>query len=325
MLLAIVVLGVSAGSTRYEDVLAAARALPFATQLLCFLAFFGAFAAKSALWPFHTWSPDASREATPAGAASLSVKVGTYALLRFALPLFPAAALDPTVRAVIVGLGVVSVIYGAIVAMAQTDLRRLIAYSSVSHVGFVVVGIFSATVQGIQGATLVMVNAGITTGALFVLSGMLESRRGSPSFSGLGGLVRTVPALGAILTLILLADVGLPGTNGFVGEFLVLLGAYQTLPYAALVGAAGVIFTAGYALRAIQRVLFDAGPADAAPVRDLSAREFAVLGVFAAAAIWIGVAPGALLRTTEGASANVVRLVGGSPDQPAVAAAEGVR
>jgi NADH-quinone oxidoreductase subunit M len=314
MLLAIVVLGVSAGSTRYEDVVAAGRMLPLGTQLFCFLAFVGAFAAKSAMWPLHTWSPDASREATPTGAASLSVKVGTYAMLRFALPLFPAAAMHPTVRSVIVGLGVVSLIYGAIVAMAQTDLRRLIAYSSVSHIGLVMIGIFAATVQGIQGATLVMVNAGITTGALFVLSGMLESRRGSPSFAGLGGMVRAVPALGALMTLILLADIGLPGTNGFVGEFLVLLGAYRTLPYAALVAAFGVIFTAGYALRALQRVLYDRGPADAPPVRGLDRRELAVLGAFAVAAIWLGVAPGAFLRTTEGAASNVVRMVGGSPD-----------
>ncbi len=314
MLIAIAVLGVAAGGTRYGDVIGAARALPFGTQLFCFLAFFAAFAVKSAVWPLHTWSPDASREATPAGAASLSVKVGTYALLRFALPLFPAAALHPTVRAVIVGLGVVSVIYGAIVALAQTDLRRLIAYSSVSHIGFVIVGIFAATVQGIQGATLVMVNAGITTGALFILAGMLESRRGSPSFADLGGMVRAVPALGALMTLILLADIGLPGTNGFVGEFLVLLGAYRTLPYAALVAAVGVIFTAGYALRALQRVLFDRGPADVPAVRDLGRRELAVLGVFAVASIWLGVAPGAFLRVTEGAATSIVRVVGGVPD-----------
>ena len=324
MLVAIVALAVAAGSTRYGDVVAAGRGLSFGTQLFCFLAFFAAFAVKSAMWPLHTWSPEASREATAAGAASLSVKVGTYALLRFALPLFPAAALHPTVRAVIVGLGVVSVIYGAIVAMAQTDLRRLIAYSSVSHIGFVILGIFAATVQGIQGATLVMVNAGITTGALFVLSGMLESRRGSPSFAGLGGLVRAVPALGALMTLILLADVGLPGTNGFVGEFLVLLGAYRTLPYATLVAALGVIFTAGYALRALQRTLFDRGPGDVPVVRDLGARELTVLGAFAVAAIWLGVAPGAFLRVTEGAATSVVRAVGGVPDA-AVATTEAGR
>src|SRR5438034_2567137 len=219
-----------------------------------FGAFFLAFAIKVPLFPLHTWLPDAHVEAPTAGSvllAGILLKMGTYGFLRFAVPFFPGVALNEVVQLVIVGLALIGIIYGGLVAMVQPDFKKLIAYSSVAHLGFVVLGIWALTLQSVQGALLVMINHGISTGALFFLVGMLYERRHSRLIEAFGGLAKVVPLFAAVLTIVSLSSIGLPGTNGFVGEFLELLGAFRTYPVAAGVAAIGVIVAAMYLLPAL--------------------------------------------------------------------------
>src|SRR6266850_2097768 len=247
--------------------------------------FFGSLlmlvAIKVPMFPFHTWLPDAHVEAPTAGSvilAGILLKMGTYGFLRFALPFFPAVALSQTVQMVIVTLSLVGIIYGGLVAMVQPDFKKLIAYSSVAHLGFVMLGIWALTLQSVQGALLVMINHGISTGALFFLVGMIYERRHSRLIDAYGGIARVVPLFAAILTVVSLSSIGLPGTNGFVGEFLVLLGAFRTYPVAAALATTGVIIAAAYLLWALQRVLFN--PLDKhenEKLTDLTPRELAVL------------------------------------------------
>src|SRR2546427_5019060 len=225
-----------------------------------FGAFFLAFAIKVPMFPFHTWLPDAHVEAPTAGSvilAGILLKMGTYGFLRFALPLFPAVALSPGVSTTIIVLAVVGIIYGALVAMVQPDFKKLVAYSSVSHLGFVMLGIFALTLQSVQGALMVMINHGISTGALFLLVGIIYERRHSRLIDAYGGIARVVPMFAAVLTFVSLSSIGLPGTNGFVGEFLVLVGAFRTYPVLAVISTTGVIFAAVYLLWALQRILFN--------------------------------------------------------------------
>src|SRR5438034_7561019 len=214
-----------------------------------FGAFFLAFAIKVPLFPLHTWLPDAHVEAPTAGSvllAGILLKMATYGFLRFAVPFFPGVALNEVVQLVIVGLALIGIIYGGLVAMVQPDFKKLIAYSSVAHLGFVVLGIWALTLQSVQGALLVMINHGISTGALFFLVGMLYERRHSRLIEAFGGLAKVVPLFAAVLTIVSLSSIGLPATNGFVGEFLVLLGAFRTYPVAAAVATIGVIVAAMY-------------------------------------------------------------------------------
>src|SRR5205809_1771244 len=225
-----------------------------------FAAFFLAFAIKVPLFPLHTWLPDAHVEAPTAGSvllAGILLKMGTYGFLRFAVPFFPGVALNAAVQLVIVGLALIGIIYGGLVAMVQPDFKKLIAYSSVAHLGFVVLGIWALTLQSVQGALLVMINHGISTGALFFLVGMLYERRHSRLIEAFGGLAKVVPLFAAVLTIVSLSSIGLPATNGFVGEFLVLLGAFRTYPVAAAVATIGVIVAAMYLLPALQRVIYN--------------------------------------------------------------------
>src|SRR3989454_161905 len=225
-----------------------------------FAAFFLAFAIKVPMVPFHTWLPDAHVEAPTAGSvilAGILLKMGTYGFLRFAVPFFPAVALAPPVETAIVALALVGILYGGLVAMVQPDFKKLIAYSSVAHLGFVMLGIWALTLQSVQGALLVMINHGISTGALFFLVGMIYERRHSRLIAAYGGIARVVPLFAAILTFVSLSSIGLPGTNGFVGEFLVLVGAFRTHPVAAGIAATGVIVAAAYLLWALQRVIFN--------------------------------------------------------------------
>ncbi|HZF67309.1 MAG TPA: NADH-quinone oxidoreductase subunit M [Gemmatirosa sp.] len=326
MLVAIIALWVKGGQTSFDrdTLLVATRgALTLKAQLLMFGGFFLAFAIKSAFFPFHTWMPDAQHEAPISGAVALGVKVGTYGMLRFALPLFPAAVLDPTVRTVIVAVAVAGILYGALVAMVQPDLKRLASYASVSHLGFVVLGIFALTPESIHGAMVVMLNHGISMGALFLLVGMLQDRRGTGLIPRFGGLARVAPMLGVLLVLVTLSTVGLPATNGFVGEFLVLLGTFRTYPVAATVATVGVILAAVYLLRAVQRVLF--GPLDDEANRglpDLDGRELVAMTAFAVAILWLGVAPGPVLRRMEGPIQRLIAQVQrGGEAAPEVAAA----
>jgi len=278
-----------------------------------FGAFFLAFAIKVPIFPFHTWLPDAHVEAPTAGSVILAgvlLKMGTYGFLRFALPLFPAVALHPAIQAGIVALSLIGILYGGLVAMVQPDFKKLIAYSSVAHLGFVMLGIWALTLQSVQGALLVMINHGISTGALFFLAGMLYERRHSRLIDAFGGIAKVVPLLAAALTIVSLSSIGLPATNGFVGEFLVLLGAFRTYPRAAIVAAAGVIVAAMYLLPALQRVLYN--PLDKPEnerLPDLSPREIAVLAPLLACIVWIGVYPAPILRRMEPAAINLIQSV----------------
>src|SRR5262245_5220506 len=238
MLVAIIVLYLHTGrvtgvySFSYTHLLTQISTLGPAAWWL-FAAFFLAFAIKVPLFPFHTWLPDAHVEAPTAGSvilAGILLKMGTYGFLRFALPFFPDVALNQVMQFAIVGLALIGIIYGGLVAMVQPDFKKLIAYSSVAHLGFVVLGIWALTLQSVQGALLVMINHGISTGALFFLARMIYERRHGMLIAAYGGIARVVPFFAAILTLVSLSSIALPGTNGFVGEFLVLLGSFQTYP-----------------------------------------------------------------------------------------------
>src|SRR5712691_10548176 len=278
-----------------------------------FGAFFLAFAIKVPMFPFHTWLPDAHVEAPTAGSVLLAgvlLKMGTYGFLRFALPLFPAVALHPAVQRVIVALSLIGILYGGVVAMVQPDFKKLIAYSSVAHLGFVMLGIWALTLQSVQGALLVMINHGISTGALFFLAGMLYERRHSRLIEAFGGIARVVPMLAAVLTIVSLSSIGLPATNGFVGEFLVLLGTFRTYPLAATIATAGVIVAAMYLLPALQRVIYN--PLDKhenEKLLDLSPRELAVLIPLLAGIVWIGVYPKPILERMEPAARQFIQSV----------------
>jgi NADH-quinone oxidoreductase subunit M len=281
--------------------------------LWLFGAFFLAFAIKVPMFPFHTWLPDAHTEAPTAGSvilAGIMLKMGTYGFLRFALPLFPGAALTPWVRGTILALAVIGIVYGALVAMVQPDFKRLVAYSSVSHLGFVMLGIFSLTLQSVQGALMVMINHGISTGALFLLIGMIYERRHTRLIEAYGGIARVVPMFAVLLTFVSLSSIGLPGTNGFVGEFLVLLGSFKTQPWHVLIGTTGVIFAACYLLWAIQRILFNRlDKKENEHITDLNRRELLIMGVLTAAILWIGIYPAPILKRMERSSNNFVEQV----------------
>ena len=292
-----------------------------------FAAFALAFAVKVPVFPFHTWLPDAHGEAPTAGSVDLAVillKMGTYGFLRFAIPFFPAFALGPGVSAVIVALAVAGIIYGALVSMVQPDLKRVVAYSSVSHLGFVMLGIWAATVQSVQGAIMVMIAHGLSTGALFFLVGMLYERRHTRLIADYGGLARVAPLLATVFTITAFSSIGLPGLNGFVGEFLVLLGSFGRFPVATIIATTVVVFSAAYLLWAVQRVFFNplANPENEG-VRDLNRRELAVLVPMVAAMIWMGLYPQPLLRRTEAAARRYVEMV--SPYAAPPAAQVGAR
>jgi NADH-quinone oxidoreductase subunit M len=275
-----------------------------------FGAFFLAFAIKVPMFPFHTWLPDAHVEAPTAGSVILAgvlLKMGTYGFLRFALPFFPQVALSPTVQAVVVTLSLIGIIYGGLVAMVQPDVKKLVAYSSVSHLGFVMLGIWALTLQSVQGALLVMINHGLSTGALFFLVGMLYERRHSRLIEAFGGLARVVPLLATALTIVSLSSIGLPGTNGFVGEFLILIGAFRTYPWAAGIATTGVIVAAMYLLWALQRVIFNKlDKQENEHLPDLSWREAAVLVPILAGIFWIGLYPKPILQRMEPAAQHLI-------------------
>jgi NADH-quinone oxidoreductase subunit M len=270
-------------------------------QTLLFLAFGIAFAIKVPVWPFHTWLPDAHVEAPTAGSvilAAILLKMGTYGFVRFSLPLFPDASLQLTPW--IFGLALVGIIYGALVAMVQPDVKKLVAYSSVSHLGFVMLGVFALNPQGIQGGLLHMVNHGLSTGALFLLVGMIYERRHTRMIADLGGLARPLPIYAAFFLIVTLSSIGLPGLNGFVGEFLVLLGTFKASPLTAALAATGVILAAVYMLWMVQRVFF--GPCEKEENRslmDLSLREIVVLVAVVIPIVWIGVHPSTLTSRSE--------------------------
>ena len=278
------------------------------TQFWFFLAFALAFAIKVPLFPFHTWLPDAHVQAPTAGSiilAGVLLKMGTYGLVRFAFPLFPVAA--SYFAPYIALLAVVGIVYGALVAMVQPDMKKLVAYSSVSHLGFVVLGICAMNVQGLQGAVFQMLAHGVSTGGLFLVVGMLSDRRHTRLIGEFGGLKAVMPRLTAGFLLITLASIGLPGLNGFVGEFLILLGAFRWDPRFAAVAGLGVILSAVYMLWMFQRVYYGPVTREAnAALPDLQPREWAALVPIVAVALFMGLFPTVFLRPTEGAVRAVV-------------------
>jgi NADH-quinone oxidoreductase subunit M len=281
--------------------------------LWLFGAFFLAFAVKVPMFPLHTWLPDAHVEAPTAGSvvlASIMLKLGTFGFLRLAVPLFPTAAMHPVVRTTVLVLAVVGIVYGALVSLVQPDFKKLVAYSSVSHLGFVMLGIFALTVQSVQGALMVMINHGLSTGALFFLIGMIYERRHTRLIESYGGIARVVPMFAALLTIVTLSSIGVPGTNGFVGEFLVLIGAFRTSPVLSLIATTTVITSAAYLLWAIQRILFN--PLDKPEnehVPDLNRRELLLMAPLVAGIIWLGVYPAPVLRRMEVSAEKFVRQV----------------
>ncbi len=315
MLVAIAALwNLGGGTTFHLDDLRRVTLTP-RTQFLMFGAFFLAFGVKSALVPFHTWLPDAQGAAPTLVAVTLGLKVGAYAVLRFAIPLFPAAAAHETIRTVILVLSLIAIVYGALLALAQRDMKRMVSYSSISHLGFIMLGCFALTQQSVQGAVISIVNSGITTSALFLLVGMLEDRRGTTDMAAFGGIARVVPVFAVMLTLVMLSTIGLPGTNGFIGEFLVLIGTYAERPVMAVIATSGVVFAAMYGLRALQRILFDTldEPANRT-LTDLTSRERLVMSGFAVAILYLGFAPQAILQRAARASQDVIEAVRFSPN-----------
>ena len=290
--------------------------IPVAIQTWMFLAFTLSFAIKIPLFPFHTWLPDAHVEAPTAGSVILAgvlLKMGTYGLLRFSLPLFPQATL--VFMPYIAALAVIGIIYGALVSMVQTDIKKLVAYSSVSHLGFVVLGIFALTVESVQGSIIQMVNHGLSTGALFLVVGMIYDRRHTRDIAEFGGLAKVVPILSTFFMIFSLSSIGLPGLNGFVGEFLILLGSFYSRylsPWFTIFAATGVIFAAVYLLWMYQRVVFGKvlNPANS-DIPDLSIREIVVLAPVVLFIIWIGVHPGTFLKKTEASAREMVLRTSG--------------
>ena len=272
-----------------------------------FLAFAVAFAVKVPLFPLHTWLPDAHTQAPTAGSvilAGVMLKLGTYGFVRFGLYLFPAASV--WFAPALVALGVVGIIYGAIVATMQRDLKRLVAYSSVAHLGFIILGTFALTTQGIQGGVMQMVNHGVSTGALFLLVGMIYERRHTREIAGLKGLQKSAPILAGVFTLVMLSSIGLPGLNGFSGEFLILVGSFLTRRWFTVVAALGVILAALYLLWAYQRVFHGEPDEDNAAVADLTWREGLVMAPLVGLIVFLGVYPQPMLDRIE---PSVDRLV----------------
>ena len=317
MLVAILALGYAGGlatgsNTPVFDLLRLYQLeLPRTLQFWGFLAFAIAFAIKVPIFPFHTWLPDAHVQAPTAGSVILAgvlLKMGTYGLVRFAFPLFPDAALY---FAPYLGVAaVIGIIYGALVAMVQPDLKKLVAYSSVSHLGFVALGISAMNVQGVQGAVYQMLAHGVSTGALFLIVGMLSDRRHTRLIAEFGGLKKVLPKLSSAFLVVTLASIGLPGLNGFVGELLILVGAFRWDPRLAAFAATGVLLSAVYMLWMFQRVNY--GPVTNeknANLLDLSMRERVTLWPAVAIVIVMGVFPMVFLKPMEPAVARLVEQV----------------
>jgi NADH-quinone oxidoreductase subunit M len=275
--------------------------LPFGTQAWLFLAFAVAFAIKVPMFPFHTWLPDAHVEAPTAGSVILAgvlLKMGTYGFLRFALPLFPEATRYFT--PLFSWLAIIGILYGALVSMVQPDLKKLVAYSSVSHLGFVMLGIFALTVQAVEGAILQMINHGLSTGALFLIVGMIYERRHTRMIEDFGGLARVIPVFTAFFMIVTLSSIGLPGLNGFVGEFLILVGTFRVNLLYAVLATSGVILAAVYMLWMFQRVMFGTVTREEnRRLADLTPREIACLVPVILLIVWIGIYPRPFLQPME--------------------------
>jgi NADH-quinone oxidoreductase subunit M len=303
--------GSDLGSATFDYAQLQNLVLPVNTARWLFLGFFVAFAVKVPLFPLHTWLPDAHTEAPTAGSlilAAVLLKVGAYGLIRFNLGLFPEAS--QYFRTFVMVLAVIGIVYGAAVALIQTDVKRLVAYSSVSHLGFVVLGTFAFTLQGMSGGVLQMVNHGLSTGALFLLVGMLYDRTHTRDLGRMGGLAQTMPALAGVFLFVALSSVGLPGLNGFVGEFLVLLGTFIVSKPFAVAAVVAVVLAAIYLLWPYQRMMH--GPLVNEEHRllpDLSGREYAILVPILAVILLLGVFPKPFLEKIDPAARQATACV----------------
>ncbi|MFA3782106.1 NADH-quinone oxidoreductase subunit M [Melioribacteraceae bacterium 4301-Me] len=323
MLVAIIWLAVYASNslgsftTNLLDLYKVGPNVPQQIQKWMFFAFLLSFAIKVPIFPLHTWLPDAHVQAPTAGSVILAgvlLKMGTYGILRFCLPLFPQSSVNfaPFISI----LAVVGIIYGALVAMVQPDMKKLVAYSSVSHLGFVVLGIFAMTEEAVQGAVIQMINHGLSTGALFLLVGIIYERTHSREISYYGGIAKIIPIYSAVLMIVSLSSIGLPGLNGFVGEFLILLGSFKSTVlnswWFTIFATSGVIFAAVYLLWMYQRVVF--GEVKNSELNnklyDMTARELIVLIPILIFIVWIGIYPSTFLEVTKLSSESILKSVG---------------
>ena len=321
MLLAMMAMYWQAGTTDIPTLLT--HAFPAHMQYWLWVAFFASFAVKMPMRPVHTWLPDAHVEAPTAGSvilAAILLKMGGYGFLRFSLPMFPIASAD--LAPVVFTLSVVAVIYTSLVALMQTDIKKLIAYSSVAHMGFVTMGIFAMNEQGIQGAIFQMLSHGLVSGALFLCVGVIYDRMHTRDIAAYGGLVNNMPKYAVVFMIFTMANVGLPGTSGFVGEFLTLLAVYQVNTWIAFFAATGMILSAAYALWLYRRVIFGALTKESLKVlTDLSVREKAILYPLVALVIFFGVYPNALIDVTTASVGSLIDHLSASLDAAQVAGA----
>ena len=323
MLLAILVMYIQVGTTDMQAMMKAN--FDPALQQWLWLAFFASFAVKVPMWPVHTWLPDAHVEAPTAGSVILAgvlLKFGGYGLLRFSLPMFPDASVYFT--PLVYGLSIIAVIYTSLVALVQNDMKKLIAYSSVAHMGFVTAGVFTMTVQGIEGAIYQMLSHGVVSAALFLVVGVIYDRMHTREISAYGGLVHKMPAYALVFMLFMMASVGLPGTGGFVGEFLVLVGAFKANTIVAAFLATGVILGAAYMLYLYRRVVFGAlEKEDIKKMLDMSKREWLVFAPLIILTLWMGIYPVSFLDVMHVSVDNLLSQVQVALDASSTAAVAG--
>ncbi len=318
LLAALVYMSIVAGTTDVPTLQAGlhpetgALLFPPEVQTWLWLAFFASFAVKLPMWPVHTWLPDAHVEAPTAGSvvlAAVLLKMGGYGFLRFSLPMFPEASL--LFQPLMFALSVIAIVYASLVAFRQTDIKKLVAYSSVAHMGFVTLGIFSFNEAGIQGAIFQMISHGVISGALFFCVGVIYDRMHTREISFYGGLVHRMPVYAALFMLFSMANVGLPGTSGFVGEILTMVGAFQANTWAAAGAALGVIFSAVYMLTLYRRTVFGEMTNEKLfDIKDVTALEFFILGLLAIFALGLGVFPSIVFDLTETSTTEVLRMIG---------------
>ena len=319
MLLAVLTMYFVAGTTDIPTLMA--FKFPVGMQHWLWLAFFASFAVKVPMWPVHTWLPDAHVEAPTAGSVILAgvlLKMGGYGFLRFSIPMFPVASAD--FAPLVFALSIIAIIYTSLVALRQEDMKKLIAYSSVAHMGFITMGTFSLTQQGVQGAILQMLSHGIVSGALFLCVGVVYDRLHTREIARYGGLVNRMPLYALVFLVFTMATIGLPGTSGFVGEFLTLVGAYQASTWVAFFAATGLVLGAAYSLSLYRRVVFgDLVKADLMTMPDLNVREIVIFLPLIAVALYMGVQPGPFLHVMD---ASVQHLL--AQHQAALEAARGL-
>jgi NADH-quinone oxidoreductase subunit M len=294
----------------FHNMAAAIAAQGTTFQVLLCLAFFVAFAIKVPMFPFHTWLPDAHVQAPTAGSvilAGILLKMGTYGFIRFLLPIFP--GILPTLMPWFLSLAMIGIVYGALVAMIQKDMKKLVAYSSVSHLGMCMLGMFALNPNGIMGAMFQMINHGISTSGLFLIVGIVYERRHVRQIADFGGLSKTMPIYATVFMIMTMSSIGLPGLNGFIGEFAILQGAFQARPWWAVVATSGIILGAAYMLWLYQRVMFGKIDDVNASMKDLSAREMGYFAPLVAAAFWIGLMPSPIMDILHKPIENLVQQI----------------